>query len=240
MAGRDFKCLSHPGHAGLWIGACAKGQPVETTGSSAGFVAKGSQLTGDTRLRSDSQAKGSGRLAARGQGTQTRAYMRRVTRARPLADLIGSSLDKACRRRGFAASDLVADWPDIVGERYAGRVQPTRLDWPRERGDRDDADGQARPATLTVQTDGATALMLTHDMPQVIERINGFFGWAAVGRIRILQRPLTPPRRKVPPRLRALTSAEEAELSDVLRPVEGTALGAALEKLGRAVLAKSR
>ena len=88
--------------------------------------------------------------------------------------------------------------------------------------------------------DGATALMLTHDMPQVIERINGFFGWAAIGRIRILQRPLTPPRRKAPPRLRALTNAEEAELSEVLRPVEGTALGAALEKLGRAVLAKSR
>ncbi len=165
--------------------------------------------------------------------------MRRVTRARPLGDLIGASLDRACRRRGFAASDLVADWPDIVGERYAGRVQPTRLDWPRARPGEEEA-GEARPATLTVQTDGATAMMLTHDMPQVIERINGFFGWAAVGRIRILQRPLTPPRRRAPPPLRSLTGAEEAELSARLEPVAGTPLGAALEKLGRAVIARTR
>ncbi|MCA1297797.1 DUF721 domain-containing protein [Stappia indica] len=161
---------------------------------------------------------------------------RRVTRARPLGDLIGASLERACLKRGFAAADLVADWPDIVGERYAGRVQPIRLDWPRGA---DTPDAEPKPATLVVQTDGATALLLTHDMPQVIERINGFFGWAAVGRIRILQRPVTPPRSHAPPKLRALTEAEEGRLADRLAPLKGSRLGEALEKLGRAVIARS-
>ncbi|WP_208987016.1 DUF721 domain-containing protein [Stappia sp. TSB10P1A] len=166
-------------------------------------------------------------------------YMRRVTRARPLADLIGKTLEPACRKRGFAAADLLSDWPEIVGERYAGRVQPVRLDWPR--GGRDSAfEDVPRPATLVVQTDGATALLLTHEMPQLVERINGFFGWAAVERIRILQRPVTDRRRKPPPKLRPLTGAEEAELAERLVAVEGTPLGAALERLGRAVLARTR
>lgn len=164
--------------------------------------------------------------------------MRRVTRARPLADLIGKTLEPACRKRGFAAADLLSDWPEIVGERYAGRVQPVRLDWPRGRdGAFEDV---PRPATLVVQTDGATALLLTHEMPQLVERINGFFGWAAVERIRILQRPVTDRRRKPPPKPRPLTSAEEAELAERLVAVEGTPLGAALARLGRAVLARTR
>lgn len=164
--------------------------------------------------------------------------LRKVTRARPLGDLVGRTIERSCRRRGFAAADIVVDWPEIVGERYAGKVQPLRVDWPRvPEGAIDPA---PQPATLVVQTDGATALLLTHDMDQVVERINTFFGWGAIGRIRILQRPLSRPKRTPPRRPRALTSQEEAELSAKLQGVEGTRLGEALEKLGRAVLAKSR
>ncbi|MAA96906.1 MAG: hypothetical protein CMN87_14490 [Stappia sp.] len=164
--------------------------------------------------------------------------LRRVTRARPIGDLIGKTLERSCRRRGFAAADLVVDWPDIVGERYAGKVQPLRVDWPRV--PEGVSDPEAQPATLVVQTDGATALLLTHDIGQVVERINTFFGWGAIGRIRILQRPLTPPKRTPPRKPRPLTADEEAELSDKLAGVGNTKLGAALEKLGRAVLAKTR
>jgi len=163
---------------------------------------------------------------------------RRVTRARPIGDLIGRTLDKACRRRGFATSDLLADWPDIIGARYAGRVQPVRLDWPRP--PRGVEEPEPQPATLVVQCDGATALLLTHDMPQVVERINGFFGWAAVSRLRILQRPLTPRRVTAPPPLRPLTESEEADLAARIAGVSDTRLAAALDKLGRAVVARRR
>jgi hypothetical protein len=171
-------------------------------------------------------------------GAQQGSSLRWVTRARPIGDLIGKALEKSCRRRGFAAADLVVDWPDIVGERYAGRVQPLRVDWPRV--PEGAVDGEQKPATLVVQTDGATALLLTNEVPQVIERINGFFGWAAIGRIRILQRPLTPPKRTPPKKPRPLTAEEERELEAKLAAVRGTRLGEALEKLGRAVIAKTR
>ena len=185
----------------------------------------------------DSRKPSSPNTAPTGRG------LRRVTRARPIGDLIGRTLDKACRRRGFVTSDLLQDWPDIVGVRYSGRVQPVRLDWPRlPNGARDSGldEDRSLPATLVVQTDGATALLLSHDMPQVIARINGFFGWAAVARIRIIQRPVSRRQSRRPPDLRALTKEEEASLTTQLSGVTDQRLAAALMKLGHAVKAKRR
>ena len=155
---------------------------------------------------------------------------------KPLADLIGGVLEPACRKRGFATADLISLWPDIVGERYGETTQPEALHWPRRRDGAGDAPPD--PATLVVRCDGPSALFLQHELPQVIQRINMFFGWAAVGRIKIVQKPLTPrPQREIP-RLRALDAGEEAELKDRLTGVEETPLRAALDRLGRAIIAR--
>lgn len=158
--------------------------------------------------------------------------------SRPLADLIGKAMQPAFRKRGFATADLVASWPDIVGERYGERVRPERLLWPRpvER----DGETVPEPATLVVNTDGATALLLTHEMPQILARINGYFGWAAVGRIRIVQKPVSVPVRKRRPQVRDLTVAEQRELDARLDGVEHEGLRKALEKLGSQVIARNR
>lgn len=173
------------------------------------------------------------------QNQATRHRERRVTArsAKPIADLIGPGLTAACRKRGFAGADLLTSWPDIVGERYADKVQPERLVWPRGQGGGEEA---PEPAVLTVHTDGATALFLSHELPVVIERINAFFGWAAVGRIRIVQRPVTARRRQRPPRLRDLTAQEEHELAGKVGTIANPKLRQALEQLGRAVIAKNR
>lgn len=158
--------------------------------------------------------------------------------AKPLADLVGKAMTPACRKRGFASVDIVAAWADIVGERYGGRVQPDRLIWPR-RPDLSDPDRPPEPATLVVHTDGATALMLSHDSVQVIERINTFYGWAAVGRLKILQRPVQTRLQKQPKRLRELTQSEEKRLEESLEGVENDRLRQALKKLGAQVIARN-
>ncbi|WP_209011834.1 DUF721 domain-containing protein [Roseibium aggregatum] len=161
--------------------------------------------------------------------------------AKPLADLVGKAMTPACRKRGFASVDILASWPDIVGERYGERVQPERLIWPRQPEEAVLADDAApKPATLVVHTDGPTALMLSHEMPQIIERINAFYGWAAVGRIKIVQRPVAArahPRRKVLP---PLTGAEEKKLDDKLSGFEHDGLRNALKKLGSQVIAREK
>ncbi|MCK7610776.1 DUF721 domain-containing protein [Roseibium sediminicola] len=158
--------------------------------------------------------------------------------AKPLSDLVGKAMTPVCRKRGFASVDIIASWADIVGERYGTRVQPERLIWPR-RPDRTDPETPPEPATLVVHTDGATALMLSHDNAQVIERINTFYGWRAIGRIKILQQPVQV-KRPAPKRdLRPLTQSEEQRLEQNLEGVENDRLRQALKKLGAQVIARN-
>ncbi|WP_321342543.1 DciA family protein [Breoghania sp.] len=180
------------------------------------------------------RASGSGDDDRRaGQGPARRGPRRA---AKPLADLIGGVLEPACRKRGFATADLISLWPDIVGDRYGRTTQPEALHWPRRR----DGGGEAlpEPATLVIRCDGPSALFLQHELPQIIQRINMFFGWAAVGRIKIVQRPLKRQPERAIPTQRALSDLEEAELKRQLEEVEDTPLRAALAKLGRSIKAR--
>ncbi|MEP4029841.1 DciA family protein [Roseibium polysiphoniae] len=163
--------------------------------------------------------------------------MRARQGAKPLADLVGKAMTPACRKRGFASVDILAAWPDIVGERYGERVQPDRIIWPRRTGE--DGEMTADPATLVVHTDGATALMLSHETRQLIERINTFYGWAAIGRIKITQKPVEVRRKPKPRALRSLTGEEEARLESQLETVANDRLREALKKLGTQVIARS-
>jgi hypothetical protein len=143
---------------------------------------------------------------------------------RRLPDLLGRVLDPAARRRGLAEAKLLSEWPAIVGPRLAARSQPVRL---TRRPDR--AGG-----VLSLHVGGAAALELQHSEPQVLERINGFFGYPAVARLHLIQAPparaIEPPVAPEPP---GLTSAEEGEVAAVVRPVSDPALQAALARLGR-------
>ncbi|MBG6206819.1 hypothetical protein IWQ49_001471 [Labrenzia sp. EL_126] len=158
--------------------------------------------------------------------------------AKMLADLVGKAMTPACRKRGFASVDIVTAWPDIVGERYGTRVLPDKLIWPRQ-PELSDPEKPPQPATLVVHTDGATAMMLSHDSAQVIERINTFYGWAAIGRIKILQKPVRTKQTEKPKPLRSLTEREEEKLDKSLEGVENDRLREALKKLGAQVIAKS-
>ena len=163
---------------------------------------------------------------------------RRPKEAKLLADLVGKAMTPACRKRGFASVDIVAAWAEIVGERYGARVQPVRLIWPRK-PEVSDPEALPQPATLIVHTDGATALLLSHDSARVIERINTFYGWAAVGRIKILQRPVTVKHAEKRPPSRSLTKAEERKLERTLEGVHNERLRLALKKLGAQIIAKN-
>lgn len=158
--------------------------------------------------------------------------------AKRLADLVSKAMTPACKKRGFASVDIVASWADIVGERYGARVQPDRLVWPRQT-ELEDPDAPRQPATLVVHTDGATALMLSHESEQVLERINVFYGWAAIGRIKILQKPVSQKKSSRPKKLRSLTQSEEQRLDESIDGVENDRLRLALKKLGAQVIAKN-
>ena len=91
-----------------------------------------------------------------------------------------------------------------------------------------------------MRCEGARALLFQHDVPQILERINAHFGYLAVARLRIVQKPIPRPVVPARPRLRPLSAAEEARLAGLVDGVEDDGLRRALTGLGRAVLATPR
>jgi hypothetical protein len=113
--------------------------------------------------------------------------------ARAVGTYVPKLTHKAFEKYGFAAAALITDWAMIVGKDIAGYTAPERLKWPRGVGIGDETEhgAEGRPgATLIVRVDPARALDVQYKGQQMIERINGHFGYRAVAELRILQAPL--------------------------------------------------
>ncbi len=53
------------------------------------------------------------------------------SRARPLADILGKTLGDVFAKQGFASTELVTRWTEIVGPEIAAHSQPEKIQWPR-------------------------------------------------------------------------------------------------------------
>ena len=105
---------------------------------------------------------------------------------RSLAELATGFLAETFKKQGFASTELVTRWPDIVGPEIAAHAEPIKLQWQRA------VDGEpAEPATLVLRVEGPAAIEIQHLSNVILERVNRFFGWQAVGRIALRQAPLT-------------------------------------------------
>jgi hypothetical protein len=155
--------------------------------------------------------------------------------SRRLGELIGQSLTPLCRKQGFASADIVQFWAEIVGPQFAHCTEPDKIRWPR----RGEGDG-FNPGTLVVHCEGAQSVFFQHERESVIQRVNAYFGYPAIDKIQILQRPVRPRRAVQPPPLRAMTQAEEASIDNQLQGMENDRMAAALKRLGHAIAVKNK
>lgn len=84
----------------------------------------------------------------------------------------------AAARVGFAVPDVLLRWPEVVGDAVATLCQPVRISH---------ASGPGLGGTLLVRATGAGATEVQHLAPQIVERVNSFFGYRAVTRLRLTQ-----------------------------------------------------
>ena len=153
---------------------------------------------------------------------------------KPLADYATRLLSPIVERRAGMTLDLRASWEDLVGPAHAARSRPERLKWPRGGED------EFAPATLVVACEGSHAVFLQHDTRAILERLNAFFGFAAVDRVQVVQRPVEKRDVRTPREAPRLPPGDERSLRQSLDAVDDEALRAALLRLGRGVRSQDR
>ncbi len=146
--------------------------------------------------------------------------------ARPLSSFTRASLGETFARQGFASAELVTRWTDIVGPEIAAHAEPLKIQWPRNEGDAE------RAATLVLRVEGPAALEIQHLSAVILERVNRFFGWPAVGRLALRQAPLSRRHRTAP---RATDPETIARIAASLGEIKDDSLRAALARLGAAI-----
>ena len=148
--------------------------------------------------------------------------------AKPLSVLLSDVFSDAYAKQGFAARELVTRWTEIAGADVALHSEPLKMQWPRP------VEGQPQePATLVLRVEGPAALEIQHKSDVILERVNRFFGWHAVGRLALRQAPLSRrdrPARPGPPDPKAVEAVAKS-----LSAVEDNELRAALARLGAAI-----
>ena len=151
----------------------------------------------------------------------------RSCRPRSAGELVGSVGGQSFRRFGFVQGSIVSRWAEIVGERYAKVSSPESIRFPT---------GRKAAGVLTLLVDGAHAPLIQHLTPMIVERVNRFFGYAAINRIvfrqgKLPSMPAPPPRPDLKP--------VPKQLGEGLREIADLELRACLESLAARIAASA-
>ena len=158
------------------------------------------------------------------------------SRSRSVSEVLGRVLEPVIARRTGMTLDLYRAWPEICGEEFGRTTRPQKIDWPR----RAHEDDPFKPATLVVACEPSAALFFQHEQPVILERVNRFFGFEAVERMRIVQKPVLEQQSHALKNKPGLSPQEELRLQELLGEVVDRNLREKLEKLGRGVIISGR
>lgn len=144
--------------------------------------------------------------------------------ARPVSELLPNAGGTALRKFGFVQASVVTRWGEIVGPRFATVSAPESIRFPR---------GSRQDGTLNLVVRGAHGTIMQHIVPEIIARVNRFFGYPAVARVVMRQGEIAawPAPAPPPPSLRPVP----VELGDSLRAVADPELRAVLTALAAGV-----
>ncbi len=148
----------------------------------------------------------------------------RTGSTRAVGDLAGEVGGAAFRRFGFAQGQVVARWAEIVGEEFARNATPEALRFPA---------GKRAGGVLQLAVNGAYAPALAMVEAEIVERVNRFFGYAAVARLQMRHSALAAPKRAAPARAEPPPVPEA--LAGSLREIADPQLKASLTALARQI-----
>lgn len=150
---------------------------------------------------------------------------------------LGDDIDRLTHKllgdKGLTEIEILANWKHIAGEDLAAYSLPLKVDFK--------AGSRTNGTLLLACAGGAYALEIQHRTTAIIEKINTFFGYEAVTKIKISQNnflPQTPERinDEYNPEKKLVTADEKNYIEDVVTDIQDPELKARLQSLGEKVL----
>jgi len=159
------------------------------------------------------------------------AVIRRRRGLEAIASTLPRVAARALGRRGFADAGLLAAWPQVVGKDLAESSAPLRLTFPNRQ--------ERRDGNLLLRVEPGIALELQHLAPQLVERVNVYFGYRAVARLTLQQGPL-PNRRPPEPKTVIKKLGTEDPLNRQLEQIDDEELRTTLERFSESFRAQQK
>lgn len=159
-------------------------------------------------------------------GSARRFERPRGGQARQISELMPEVGRTAFRRFGFVQSSVVSRWPEIVGARHARVCAPESIRF---------APGEKSGGILQLVVLAAHAPMIQHVVPEIIDRVNRFFGYNAVAKVKIRQGEVKAPPASRKPAASPSLRPVPLELGESLRDIGDPELRAVLESLARSL-----
>lgn len=161
---------------------------------------------------------------------QTYKKKRRYSGSVALSSSLNFVTNPIFKRRGFVENKIITDWDLIVGKDLGSCSTPKKISFARE---------QKANGVLHVEVyDSGIAMEMTYMEPVIIEKISVYFGYAAIKKLKIVQRPggQFKVREEKEVIQHKLSDEKKAVLDGYLDDIDDEELRAALSSLGQGVM----
>lgn len=140
-------------------------------------------------------------------------------------------------KNGFMLIELMSSWEEIAGESLSRYVLPQKISFTKD----DRTDG----TIFLMVFGGAFAMEVENKKKQILQKINTFFGYEALSKIKIIQNNnpqnfLINKNVSDKPKKNLVSEKEETYIDELIKDVDDETLRSKLANLGRAVLCHNK
>lgn len=107
----------------------------------------------------------------------SKEYSKRNSHALNLGRIISKVVKPVLKTRGFYDVDIISEWENIIGPEWAKQTCPHKLSFSAH---------SRRSGTLHLLVTPGASVLIQHIQPMIVDRINTYFGFDAVSRLKII------------------------------------------------------
>lgn len=130
------------------------------------------------------------------------------------------------KARGLLEGKIISSWPQIVGEKFSKQSIAQKIIFPK---------GKRTQGTLYLSVTSSSAFLLEHAQDLIIERVNTFFGYKAIEKLRMMHDFKLPKPSEKTQSSKELANEDIEWLESLTNHIEDQELRTYLENLGKGV-----